>query len=286
MLRHAALALVVATTLSGCAMIQKLTCNPTAASNRGAEDAVAGRTDRPGAQSGNACEGEYTAAQYRADYARGYETKRAEICTPQKATELGAADGQNGARNRPGLNALKACSETKAAKAVTAAYEKEFSRVLCSTDRASSAGLARGKALQASNFADEFQECGARAALQAIYEKALAEGARQTRQARAAEFKRTTAASQFTLNARPYSASCEIAPDQSKAVVEVVNPYNEQVMVHGNWKFQYFDDSFAKITEDGMQEAVLLPGGNRKTFQKLTLPRSASFCRAEFAGAL
>ncbi|MFN7728410.1 MAG: hypothetical protein ACK5P7_04580 [Bdellovibrio sp.] len=37
------------------------------------------------------------------------------------------------------------------------------------------------------------------------------------------------------------------------------------------------------MMDDTSQEAVLLNDGNAKTSNKMTLPRDAEFCRAEFA---
>jgi hypothetical protein len=75
-----------------------------------------------------------------------------------------------------------------------------------------------------------------------------------------------------------------VAGDRSFVQIDVDNAYPEQVLIQGNWKVIYYNNDFAKITEDKTTEAVLITGNNRKSFQKLTLPRDATFCRAEFVG--
>ena len=68
-------------------------------------------------------------------------------------------------------------------------------------------------------------------------------------------------------------------------LLQGVSLVGHQVLIQGNWKVIYYNGDFAKITEDKTTEAVLITGNNRKSFQKLTLPRDATFCRAEYVGA-
>ena len=76
-----------------------------------------------------------------------------------------------------------------------------------------------------------------------------------------------------------------IPADQSLVQVTVNNPNPSQILVQGQWNYQYYDKDFAKIADDSASDAVLLSAQSKKSFTKITLPRNASFCRAEFAGA-
>lgn len=114
-------------------------------------------------------------------------------------------------------------------------------------------------------------------------DRAAAEQARQ-RQLKVDEFNRNVAATTFTFQLRNYHSRCAISADRSYVQVDIDNPYPEQILIQGSWKVIYYNTDFAKITEDRTQEAVLITGNNRKSFQKMTLPRDAAFCRAEFAG--
>jgi hypothetical protein len=104
------------------------------------------------------------------------------------------------------------------------------------------------------------------------------------RQQKAAEFQRYTATASFLYLNRNYTSVCSISADRAYVQVEVENRYPEQVLLRGNWRVQYYNSDFAKITEDQTLEAVLITGHNKKTFQKMTLPRDAAYCRAEYAG--
>ncbi|MCO5142260.1 MAG: hypothetical protein M9962_04125 [Oligoflexia bacterium] len=104
------------------------------------------------------------------------------------------------------------------------------------------------------------------------------------RAAQLAEFQRTVATSSFPLNLRNYVARCSVASNRSNVNVEVENHYPEQILIQGNWRVIYYNSDFAKITEDRTLEAVLITGNNKKSFQKLTLPQGASYCRAEYIG--
>lgn len=104
------------------------------------------------------------------------------------------------------------------------------------------------------------------------------------RQQKAAEFAKSTGTSSFFYQHRPHSASCNVAQDRSAVQVIVENPYTETLMLQGNWRLQYYNQDFQKITEDQMPEALLIGAKARKSFQKLTLPRDASYCRAEYVG--
>lgn len=101
---------------------------------------------------------------------------------------------------------------------------------------------------------------------------------------KAAAFHANTATSAFPYQLRSYVSRCQVAGDRSYVQVEVENRYPEQVLIQGNWKVLYYNGDFNKITEDRTTEAVLVTGNNKKTFQKLTLPRDAAYCRAEFVG--
>ncbi len=128
-------------------------------------------------------------------------------------------------------------------------------------------------------FDKAFQENQARIAKADA--EAAAAAAAQARAAKVNEFLRTTATSVFPFQLRSYVSRCSVANDRSYVSVEVENQYPEQVLIQGNWKFQYYNTDFAKITEDRTVEAVLLTANNKKSFQKLTLPKDATFCRAE-----
>jgi hypothetical protein len=106
----------------------------------------------------------------------------------------------------------------------------------------------------------------------------------RVRQQKAAEFQRYTATASFLYLNRSYTSVCAISSDRSFVQVDVENRYPEQVLLRGNWRVQYYNNDFAKITEDRTLEAVLITGHNKKSFQKMTLPRDAAFCRAEYVG--
>ncbi len=111
-----------------------------------------------------------------------------------------------------------------------------------------------------------------------------AEAAEAARKAKIAEFQAGTATTTFPYQLRNYAAFCNVSGDRSFVQVDVQNSYPEQILIQGFWKISYYNQNFEKITEDRTQEAVLITGGNRKSFQKMTLPKDASFCRAEYMG--
>lgn len=104
------------------------------------------------------------------------------------------------------------------------------------------------------------------------------------RAAQLTEFQRSVATSSFPMNLRNYVSRCSVTGNRSQINVEIENQYPEQVLIQGNWRVIYYNNDFAKITEDRTLEAVLITGNNKKSFQKLTLPQGAAYCRAEFLG--
>ncbi|MGZ3696269.1 MAG: hypothetical protein ACXWQO_19910, partial [Bdellovibrionota bacterium] len=98
------------------------------------------------------------------------------------------------------------------------------------------------------------------------------------------EFNRNVATTAFPFQLRNYVSRCSVAADRSFVQVEVDNAYPEQILIQGNWRVIYYNNDFTKLTEDRTTEALLITGNNRKSFQKLTLPRDSAYCRAEFLG--
>lgn len=105
------------------------------------------------------------------------------------------------------------------------------------------------------------------------------------RQVRVQEFLANVATTNFFFANKSLISKCTVAADRSYIQTEVENRYPEQVLVQGKWRIQYYGADFQKITEDQTVEAVLITPQNKKTFQKMTLPRDAAYCRAEYLGA-
>lgn len=339
---------VMATQLSSCAAIRRLTCNREYAAKKGMEDADAGRVSMPGRLEGNKCVDEYAPSDFSKDYNYGFEMRKNEICQASMAANFGRTDGEAGASGRPTKTRLGLCENKK----LEAVYETEFTKTYCAPARATKLGRERAQAWQISDFETAFADCktGMKALSNAFkvayadamktncalgeaekfgqqeatgrrdgsagrirfgnctdnkdealaaFEKAFnihrdriakedaaaaAQAAAAARTAKEAEFARTTATATFPFQLRNYISRCQVADDKSYVRVDVENAYPEQVLIQGNWRFQYYNNDFAKITEDRTAEAVLVTGNNKKTFQKLTLPKDAHFCRAEFVG--
>lgn len=105
------------------------------------------------------------------------------------------------------------------------------------------------------------------------------------RQIRVQEFLANVATTNFFFANKSLISRCTVAADRSYIQTEVENRYADQVLVQGRWRIQYYGQDFQKITEDQTVEAVLITPQNKKTFQKMTLPRDAAYCRAEYIGA-
>lgn len=273
-------ALSAALALSSCAMMQKLTCNSSVAVRGGQDDAAKGATDKPGRSSSTSCEGaEFTPAQYQADYDRGYSEKKAEICQAGYVSKKAMEDGTSGADQAQTSAFLKTCASASLDKV----YSQEFYKGYCSQTRAMKVGRETGEAMKPLEMELYFVGCSPSqvSAVKSAFSEAYRVGKDMTIKKRGEEFQRTTGTAQFDFMGRPYSASCEIDSARGQATVDVQNPYADQVTIQRNWKFSYFDSNFQKLTEDQLTEAVLLGGGSKKKFSKLTLPRDASYCRAE-----
>lgn len=273
--------------LSSCAMVQKLTCNEGSAKSTGARDAEAGKVDQPGLASANSCEGaEFGVDRYKAEYKRGFEEKRAEMCQMDRVSKLGTDDGMTSASQEATLNKLKTCQGQSNYKALLNAYQSRYQQSQCSTERANQLALRDGQALATKNGTEPFNSCGGRLAeLQRIYDVAYTSAYQTALKQKEQEFVKTTGTSTVTVNQENLSASCRVSADQSSVQVSVSNPTKQRVVLQGPWNYKYFDKQFAEITSDSSEESVLLNPGSAKTFMKMTLPRNASFCRAEFAGS-
>ena len=96
------------------------------------------------------------------------------------------------------------------------------------------------------------------------------------------EFINTKSTASFSVNQNSLSSICKINADKSAAIVEVANKTPSEILLQGDWRFEYYNQNFEKITEDNYREAILINGNNSKQFNKMTLPKDANFCRAEF----
>lgn len=268
----------------GCAMIKKLTCNEGVAKRNAEDDVKNGRTDQPGVRSGESCDGEYGRSQFETDYRRAYSEAVKATCVGTNGSKAGSADGEAGATDKPQFKQFKACEKMPSYKSIEANYNREYSTAFCSEKRAVRLAQDVAGKMEASNFNDTFASCEAgRRSLQSAYDSAYKAKYAEAVKARTDEFVRNTGTSSFLFQNRPYTASCRIVPDKSQLQVTVGNPHQAQALLQGQWKYTYYDKSFQRLMDDTTQEAVLLSNGNPKTFSKMTLPRDAEFCRAEFA---
>ena len=275
---------------------KKEICQVSAAAASGQADGAAGQAGKPQKARLNLCADMRGSSKLEAAYER--EFKKA-FCSPSRAAELGTARAQswqdadfegtfstcgNSLKNSY-MNAYRqtlsvSCSAGEAGRLASADAEakKPMADGLAHFDRCSSVG--KGNLREA--YERSYLNTKARIDKDEAEKAALEQ--QRLREQKVAEFERYTATSTFLYQARSYTALCAISPDKSYVQVSVENRYPDQVLVQGSWRVIYFNQDFAKITEDRTQEALLITPNNKKTFQKMTLPRDASFCRAEFLG--
>ena len=274
-------------------------CQVTEAAKFGRNDGEAGASNRPTKSRLGICADTASVKKLEATYEA--EFKKA-YCAPARATKLGSARAASWQVSdfetafsdcKTGVAALSnaykvAYNDTmKSNCTVEAAMKMGVDEANARRDGA--AGPARfnncttNKEAALAAFAKSFEENKARVAKADA--EAAAKAAAEARAAKVAEFQRNTATSTFPFQLRNYISRCNVADDKSYVRVEVENQYPEQVLIQGNWKLQYYNNDFAKITEDKTTEAVLITGNNKKMFQKLTLPKDATFCRADYVGA-
>ncbi|MGZ3713261.1 MAG: hypothetical protein ACXVBE_15965, partial [Bdellovibrionota bacterium] len=184
-------------------------------------------------------------------YSESYRTALANACTVVEAEKSGVAEATAKRASAPIIDHLNHCSanvKDSVVKAFEAAYKTTSERIA--------------------------KEEGDRAAAEAA----------RVRQLKVDEFNRNVATTAFPFQLRNYVSRCSVAADRSFVQVEVDNSYPEQILIQGNWRVIYYNNDFTKLTEDRTTEALLITGNNRKSFQKLTLPRDSAYCRAEFLG--
>ena len=268
-----------------CAMIQKLTCNANNAKSQGARDATSGSINMPGLNSGNSCEGEYTGSQFQADYRQGFEEKKNQICQMSEVTKI-AQDGVNAGLTKADVEKkIGACVTMSSYTSLKNNLERTYMNGFCSNQRAEAMGSKHGADMANKSFEQSFAGCEAKfASLKPAYDQAYAKASTQALKNKQDLFVKSTGTSNFMLDQKNLSASCMIPADQTFVKVTVNNPNPSQTLVQGQWNYQYFDKDFAKIADDSGSDAVLLSPQSNKSFTKMTLPRNASFCRAEFAG--
>ena len=231
-----------------------------------------------------------------------YENEfRKSLCAPARASSVGTAR----ARAWQAADFETAFADCKGAPNLKKAYMDAHRAAMasnCTVTEAEKSGVAEATARRpAAPVLDRLNQCDGsnreriKSAFEASYkatseklakedsDRAAAEQAR-VREMKTAEFNRTTAQVVFGFNGKNYIARCSLPADRSYIQVEVENSNPEQALIQGNWRMVYYNDDFAKITEDRSQEAILVTANNRKSFQKMTLPRGAAHCRAEFLG--
>jgi hypothetical protein len=271
-------------------------CQVTAAAATGRTDGEAGQTNKPQKTRLNLCADSRDAAKLEAAYEREY--KKA-YCAPARASKAAVARAQSWEEPNfdttfgecgPGLKRdyLDAYKQTMSGNCTTGEAER-FGAAEAAAKKPMAEGMARlgrcgsvGKGSLAAVFEKSY--LAAKEKMERDESMRAAIEAQRIQDQRANEFRQNVATASFPFQLRNYTARCQVAGDQSYVQVELENRYPEQVLIQGNWKVIYYSPDFAKITEDRTVEAVLVTGQNRKTFQKMTLPRNAAYCRAEFLG--
>lgn len=271
-------------------------CQLSTAMAFGRTDGEAGLSAKPQKAKLNLCsdmrEMRKLEATYENEFKKGF-------CSPARAARAGLAAAQGwqdadyhssfsecgGALKNAYMNSYKqtmasACTPAEAEKlgAVEANARRPMEGLATRFDRCGSVGKGNLKEIFERSYLNAKDRLD-----RADAERVALENER-LRQQKAAEFQRYTATASFLYLNRNYTSVCSISGDRSYVQVEVENRYPEQVLLRGNWRVQYYNSSFAKITEDQTLEAVLITGHNKKTFQKMTLPRDAAYCRAEYIG--
>lgn len=272
--------------LSSCAYIQKLSCNSGVASRNAQSDVKEGRLDQPASKGGDSCEGEYTKSQFVNDYKKAYDEAVRGTCVLENAIKAGATDGDAGLTDKPQIKQFSSCAKMQNQKQLEAGYNKEFIKAYCSDSRGTKMGAEAGSKMEASSFEQKFASCDSsrKNQLITVYDASYKAKYAQAVKEKTEEFVRTNGTSSFVFQGRSYSASCRVAADRGSLQITVANPHPQQALLQGQWKFTYYDKGFQRLMDDTSQEAVLLTNGNPKSFSKMTMPRDAEFCRAEFLG--
>lgn len=272
--------------LPSCAYIQKLSCNSGVASRNAQADVKEGRLDQPGSKGGDSCEGEYTKSQFVNDYKKAYDEAVRGTCVLENAIKAGAVDGDAGLTDKPQIKQFSSCAKMQNQKQLEAGYNKEFIKAYCSDSRGTKMGAEAGSKMGTSSFEQKFASCDSsrKNQLISVYDASYKAKYSQAVKEKTEEFVRTNGTSSFVFQDRSYSASCRVAVDKGSLQITVANPHPQQTLLQGQWKFTYYDKGFQRLMDDTSQEAVLLTNGNPKSFSKMTMPRDAEFCRAEFLG--
>ena len=276
--------LAILLSVESCSYLQKLSCNTNNAQKRGENDATLGLASKPGLQSGKSCEGEYTAAQFEADYTSAFNLKKAQICTPATALTFGKEDGLNADTNKKQLAKFEYCKGMNLYTKIQDSYNAEFNKAYCSDDRAAKLGSNEGTKLASNSFETSFTLCSQKQMkhLKVAYTKNYQEGLKTAKTKQINDFISTKSTANFNVNQNKLSSLCKINSDKSAAVVDVTNQAANELLLQGDWKFEYYNLNFEKITEDNYREALLINANNSKQFNKMTLPKTAEYCRAEF----
>jgi hypothetical protein len=268
-------------------------CSPATAATWGRADGEAGNAAKPAKGKLGMCEDNRLYVLFDSEFKKAF-------CAPARAQKLGA---DKAASWQP-ADYETAFHDCGSSRTLRNAYMNSFRDTMansCTLDNAKKSGAGEANARRApdgvrghlqscpkgsaelvSAYDNSFNE--AKAAIDKAASDAAATAAVAARQAQVNEFMRTTATAYFPYNLRNYISRCAVSPDKSFITVEIENDYPEQIVIYGYWKISYYGNDFSKITEDRDQESVLVTGNNRKTFQKMTLPPTAVFCRAEFIG--
>jgi hypothetical protein len=265
--------------------LQKLSCNSDSAKKKGELDAAMGLANQPGLQSANSCEGaEYKVAQYQADYKIGFDLKKSQMCQVSTATTFGKEDGTSGDMAKTQLAKLQFCKGSNQFAKIEDSYNKEYTTAFCSEARAVKLGTSEGTTSATETFDNGFSVCSAKSknSLKTAYTKSYKDAQAAAKKKQIDDFISTKSVANFSVNKNALSSQCKINNDRSAAIVEVSNNSPSEMLLKGDWKFEYYNDKFEKITEDNYREALLINSNNKKQFNKMTLPKNADFCRAEF----
>ncbi len=266
---------------SSCAMIKKLSCTASSASRTAQEDVSNGFTDMPGmAKAKNCEEADFKPAQYETEYRRAYEAKKTEICQVSNAGKFGYEEGVKGTEISKISTRYNVCKSMNESAKIEKSFQTSYQSGYCSSTRAEKVGLEIGKALKSDEELKlQFNSCSDQTL--ATARNAFKKGTEEAMRARTEEFLKSTGTASLNYQGKGFTAACRVAADKSKIEVEVNNPNPEQMLIQGQWKFNYYNSGFDKIADDQMQEAVLVQVQSKKIFSKLTLPRDAVFCRSE-----
>jgi hypothetical protein len=271
-----------------------------------ANAAAAGKTDGDLGNSQKPQKAKFQLCQDSRNFAKFESTYEAEFqkafCSASRAAK--AAESQAQSWQAPNFDELFASCGN--GKALLRTYQDSYKRKMsenCSLAEASrfgeeeakanrpvSDGLEKMKKCEATgkgNFTSAFESAyvAMKSRLDSEQKQREALEQERLRQIRTQEFLSNVATTHFLFATKSMIARCSVAPDRSFVQAEVENRYPDQVLIQGRWRIQYYGQDFQKITEDQTTEAILITPQNKKTFQKMTLPRDAAYCRAEFLGA-